>query len=1358
MKRKLAAFLAFIFLAFAYSKSSSSQQEYFRTEWQLIEDGLTKKCYEIKIQNLYSTNLDFNLQAFFSDTNFPVEQINNVEIYEWKAVPKEFPVYVTEEKCDYQVIGNDTQGNPIVDLVCWNETIQNGTVTKNVCDWKQSKMQLAKFLENGKEVLKTNNYQINIPKYESKAKYDDFGNVETENGTKKLKICFNTPIVRTLYGYGSSGKIGIRDLNGNFEEDPWWNSTWLYRRSITINNTANSNTLTDYQVAINLTYDSDMQPDFSDIRFTWYNSTSGAETEIPYWIESKSNSQWAYVWVKVPSIPANSYTTIYVYYKNSSVVSSTSNGSAVFILFEDCDDVSDWIVVSPDTLSSNSTITYDGKTCKYTHGAYGQAYRTFSNPSKYYVYGKMRWADGHNGGFEYASSSNTGANSFTAIFHDATNQLAYYNNSGWQDFLAVVAVNWYEVKTYLNGTSYAIVWAGLDDKNWNTYSAQQTMTPLGTPSNFNYIQFYSASVDTTYFDNIFITKASYPNPEPIYSIGKEEVNIDIYPPTYSSPSHNNTEIGFPTLFYIKFDDNTALHPLGYYIFSTNLTGSWINDSAVNFTTTPSWANVTKLLSTSPGTVVGYRWYAWDNSTNVSNVNVTPIFTLTAVDTKAPIWFNNQTTGSSTYGPNNQHYYSVTWSDNYEPEAWVGAYFSTNMTGSWANYTAARSGNATTYTIVPPAGTHCWRFYAWDSSNNINATPIWCKTVNKATPSPAWVFNPPSPITYSTQTNASCNPGTSDSGYSLNAWRNGTDINSELNQYVLLSAGIWNYTCSITETQNYTSASVTSYYTVNKATPSLQLTIVPSNNVVYPTQTTATGSGCPSQLACNLYRNETLVSNPDIQTLPIGTYLYIYNTSGNQNYTDYSIQSYLYVTEASNPQITIFSPENITYYGNKIIEIKFKVIHQIWNQIPTNVSYDNELIFSSSVNNNTNITITKNVSCGPHFINITSVAQGSSSQLVYFTIACGFEIEAFDEQSLEKICYNLAMMNDTYTYNLNDICNKTALSSSELPAGYTTIIVSNSSYISRTYYANLTEPYYFDVKAYLLQSGVGVYITTFVYSMEEPAGVINALTNAKRFINNSWVIVEQKLTDEQGKGYFYLYPWALYKIEGIKGTKYKQIESYYPNPNYVLYIKLEEIAGEKNKTWVFDTVYVEIKPKERYVANITTFEFTVTALENDLEYYGVKFYKYYKKNYTLLYENEISSSGGTIEFDVNITNHTAERFEFVTYFKRNNYDLWNFTSIYIPWQSKSILPGILAFFASGGFVGSDFAMHFIAVFIAFAASAGIGRKEIFGGIKGASLIFVGVLAFFAIIGMVRWEFIVACGLIALLINFAKGLVI
>ena len=103
---------------------------------------------------------------------------------------------------------------------------------------------------------------------------------------------------------------------------------------------------------------------------------------------------------------------------------------------------------------------------------------------------------------------------------------------------------------------------------------------------------------------------------------------DTTPPTYSQISTNSTTVGQITKFSINVSDNSALHPNGQYIFSTNNTGSWVNDTAVNFTTTPSWANVTKILNSTVGTTVGYRGYFNDSA---NNTNSTPIYTLNTTE-------------------------------------------------------------------------------------------------------------------------------------------------------------------------------------------------------------------------------------------------------------------------------------------------------------------------------------------------------------------------------------------------------------------------------------------------------------------------------------------------------------------------------------------------------------------------------------------------------------------------------------------------------------------------------------------------------------------------------------------------------
>lgn len=139
---------------------------------------------------------------------------------------------------------------------------------------------------------------------------------------------------------------------------------------------------------------------------------------------------------------------------------------------------------------------------------------------------------------------------------------------------------------------------------------------------------------------------------------------DTTPPTYSNAQTNNTIAGESTLFSLLVNDNTALNPNGYYIFSTNNTGEWVNESAVNFTTTPNWANVTKTLNSTIGTSVGYWWYFKDN---VGNVNATETYILTTTTT--PIYTLNITSPTTaspldvSEGENISIYFNYTYPNN-----------------------------------------------------------------------------------------------------------------------------------------------------------------------------------------------------------------------------------------------------------------------------------------------------------------------------------------------------------------------------------------------------------------------------------------------------------------------------------------------------------------------------------------------------------------------------------------------------------------------------------------------------------------------------------------------------------------------
>ncbi len=109
------------------------------------------------------------------------------------------------------------------------------------------------------------------------------------------------------------GSYFTTGLNGNTK-----------RKEITLTNTEAEET--NHQVQLNINYDSDMQADFDDIRFT----ESDGSTGIDYWRESYIDSTSAVFWIEVPTLAALGDTTIYMYYGNASL-STTSNATDTFI-------------------------------------------------------------------------------------------------------------------------------------------------------------------------------------------------------------------------------------------------------------------------------------------------------------------------------------------------------------------------------------------------------------------------------------------------------------------------------------------------------------------------------------------------------------------------------------------------------------------------------------------------------------------------------------------------------------------------------------------------------------------------------------------------------------------------------------------------------------------------------------------------------------------------------------------------------------------------------------------------------------------------------------------------------------------
>ena len=126
-----------------------------------------------------------------------------------------------------------------------------------------------------------------------------------------------------------------------------------------INITGSVGAGTDYQVKLNVTYNSNMQSDFDDLRF--YDNDK--QTTLSYWIEEYTLNAFAIVWVKVID-DLDDNQEIYMYYGDSEV-SSTSNGEDTFNFYEDWETESigsQWTIT--DSAGSVSYSTVDA-----THGS-----------------------------------------------------------------------------------------------------------------------------------------------------------------------------------------------------------------------------------------------------------------------------------------------------------------------------------------------------------------------------------------------------------------------------------------------------------------------------------------------------------------------------------------------------------------------------------------------------------------------------------------------------------------------------------------------------------------------------------------------------------------------------------------------------------------------------------------------------------------------------------------------------------------------------------------------------------------------------------------------------------------------------
>lgn len=316
-----------------------------------------------------------------------------------------------------------------------------------------------------------------------------------------------------------------------------------------------------------------------------------------------------------------------------------------------------------------------------------------------------------------------------------------------------------------------------------------------------------------------------------------------------------------------------------------------------------------------------------NSTETGN-KFSSIQFLEVKDSLLPQWFRNTTSISSgeKYFPSKSYQFNITWNDNVGLDKVLIEH---NFTGSSIphNETVSTNENGEFYFFLVDlaAGEYVWRWYSNDTFGNWNYTDQWFYVVSKETPYLS--IGPLAPVSYGTSTQTGCERLIGDSSSTLTLFRNGTSIASgtlspQNETDIVLGSGTYNYTCLISETQNYTAGSLNNQYRkINRIASSCLLSSSNGWEYTYEAPTTleciCSGDG-ESHLYINSEQYDKYNSTSTIfPANPTGHNLTCNITEG-ENYTSSSDSKSLFIYK-KDAEVHVFPSTQIQTYPYSILQ-------------------------------------------------------------------------------------------------------------------------------------------------------------------------------------------------------------------------------------------------------------------------------------------------------------------------------------------------------------------------------------------------------------------------------------------------------
>jgi hypothetical protein len=424
---------------------------------------------------------------------------------------------------------------------------------------------------------------------------------------------FNAGVLSNVDTSSSPGDVKLAVKSG------WYNTFWSRKAPITINNAGSG--LTAYQVKVNVTYDSDMKPDFDDIRF----ADADGSTLLSHWRESYTASTSAIFWVKVPAVPSGSK-TIHMYYGNAAA-SSASDGAATFVFFDDFSgDLSKWNIHIDTDVAITSSYGNPAPSLEISGGI-------TSSPYGFAAIGSDATYTGFQDGIIEADvypatealpeiifrgnyASNTGYKGRWDCRTGTESPWMKPPYSGWAAFGTEVtrfgiANQWQKVKLVINGSTFTIY-------SNDSLKSSITDTQYSGPGEIGLANHYGTYAR---FDNVRVRK--YASPEPTTGVGSEE---GMYVSTGTIASQVlDTGISGATWNALFWDETTpASTNITFEVRASNT--SFLPDSGEP----PSWVSVGGTSPVTSGLPSG-RYMQWRATLTTSDTSETPTLQEVTID-------------------------------------------------------------------------------------------------------------------------------------------------------------------------------------------------------------------------------------------------------------------------------------------------------------------------------------------------------------------------------------------------------------------------------------------------------------------------------------------------------------------------------------------------------------------------------------------------------------------------------------------------------------------------------------------------------------------------------------------------------